>query len=282
MTLRLSSFTSTNAHTNTIMSSFTFITRIALLIQAVLLIVSIASPVHAVVVPVHHVLRRDNGPHHGDFKGGFNAGHSNGASSSATDDTSSATADPATSAAEVAATSTDTAATTTSTASSSGTTYTGGYATYFYQEGVAGMIGWHPPVRIEFLIVPFQALVVQFTQTQTLSLPSMRTCTPLTFAARQLWSQTLRAEQYVEIISSSSSFYSSIFEQTVTATVADECPGCSTSTSLDLSVAAFEALSDLSVGTFASKWKFNSNESNKILIEFSLSLPQSLGSSKTR
>ncbi|KAJ3784993.1 RlpA-like double-psi beta-barrel-protein domain-containing protein-containing protein, partial [Lentinula aff. detonsa] len=39
----------------------------------------------------------------------------------------------------------------------------------------------------------------------------------------------------------------------VTATVADECPGCATSTSLDLSVAAFEALSDLSVGTFSSK-----------------------------
>ncbi|KAF8823217.1 hypothetical protein HHX47_DHR10000371 [Lentinula edodes] len=199
------------------MSSFTFVTRIALLIQAVLLIISIASPVHAVVVPVHHVLRRDNGPHHGNFKGGFNAGHGNGASSSATDDTSSATADSATTATEVAATSTDTAATTASTTSSSGTTYTGGYATYFYQEGVAGACG---------TVHSDSDLIVAVDE--------------------DMYSSDLCGKTVVITNVASGA--------TVTATVADECPGCATSTSLDLSVAAFEALSDLSVGTFAITW----------------------------
>ncbi|KAJ3806032.1 RlpA-like double-psi beta-barrel-protein domain-containing protein-containing protein [Lentinula lateritia] len=207
------------------MSSFTSVTRIALLIQAVLLIVSIAFPVHAGVVPVHHVLRRDNGPHHGDFRGGFNAGHGNGASatdasSSVTDDTS-ATVDPATATTtEVAATSTDIAAaatTTTSTTSSSGTTYTGGYATYFYQEGVAGACG---------TVHSDSDLIVAVDE--------------------DMYSSDLCGKTVVITNVASGA--------TVTATVADECPGCATSTSLDLSVAAFEALSDLSVGTFAITW----------------------------
>ena len=41
--------------------------------------------------------------------------------------------------------------------------------------------------------------------------------------------------------------------QTVTVTVADECPTCDNAESIDLSVAAFQALDDLSVGTFPSK-----------------------------
>ncbi|KIM58869.1 hypothetical protein SCLCIDRAFT_1218218 [Scleroderma citrinum Foug A] len=44
--------------------------------------------------------------------------------------------------------------------------------------------------------------------------------------------------------------------QTVTVTVADECPTCDNAESIDLSVAAFQALDDLSVGTFPIAWAF--------------------------
>jgi len=39
----------------------------------------------------------------------------------------------------------------------------------------------------------------------------------------------------------------------ITVTVADECPTCVNANSIDLSQAAFQALDDLSVGTFPSK-----------------------------
>ena len=39
----------------------------------------------------------------------------------------------------------------------------------------------------------------------------------------------------------------------VTVTVADDCPTCTNANSIDLSVAAFEALDDLSVGIFPSQ-----------------------------
>jgi rare lipoprotein A (peptidoglycan hydrolase) len=42
--------------------------------------------------------------------------------------------------------------------------------------------------------------------------------------------------------------------KTVTVTVADDCPTCENANSIDLSVAAFEALDDLSVGEFPISW----------------------------
>ncbi|KAK4700653.1 hypothetical protein P7C70_g5590, partial [Phenoliferia sp. Uapishka_3] len=43
---------------------------------------------------------------------------------------------------------------------------------------------------------------------------------------------------------------------TITATVADQCPGCSSSGSLDLSVGAFNALGSESAGVYAITWSF--------------------------
>ncbi|GAA5912669.1 hypothetical protein JCM5296_006050 [Sporobolomyces johnsonii] len=43
----------------------------------------------------------------------------------------------------------------------------------------------------------------------------------------------------------------------VTATVADECPSCASSGSLDLSLAAFEALASTSVGVVSITWSWN-------------------------
>jgi rare lipoprotein A (peptidoglycan hydrolase) len=43
---------------------------------------------------------------------------------------------------------------------------------------------------------------------------------------------------------------------TVTVTVADDCPTCENSNSIDLSVAAFEALDALSVGEVPITWEF--------------------------
>lgn len=44
--------------------------------------------------------------------------------------------------------------------------------------------------------------------------------------------------------------------KTVSATVADECPGCSSEYSLDLSVGAFEAIGDLNDGEYPISWSF--------------------------
>ncbi|KAG2157177.1 plant expansin [Suillus clintonianus] len=44
--------------------------------------------------------------------------------------------------------------------------------------------------------------------------------------------------------------------KTVVVTVADDCPTCDNANSIDLSVAAFEAISDLSVGEVSIVWKF--------------------------
>jgi len=44
--------------------------------------------------------------------------------------------------------------------------------------------------------------------------------------------------------------------KSVTATVADECPTCTNANSIDMSVAAFEALADKSVGQISIKWEY--------------------------
>jgi len=43
---------------------------------------------------------------------------------------------------------------------------------------------------------------------------------------------------------------------TVTVTVADDCPTCQNENSIDLSVAAFQALDNLSVGDIPIVWSF--------------------------
>ncbi|TNY23358.1 RlpA-like double-psi beta-barrel-protein domain-containing protein-containing protein, partial [Rhodotorula diobovata] len=45
--------------------------------------------------------------------------------------------------------------------------------------------------------------------------------------------------------------------ESVTATVADECPGCSSSTSLDLSTGAFDAIGDEDTGELSIEWYFS-------------------------
>jgi rare lipoprotein A (peptidoglycan hydrolase) len=42
--------------------------------------------------------------------------------------------------------------------------------------------------------------------------------------------------------------------KTVTVTVADDCPTCENANSIDLSVAAFEAIADLSTGEVPISW----------------------------
>ncbi|PWN53165.1 barwin-like endoglucanase, partial [Violaceomyces palustris] len=44
--------------------------------------------------------------------------------------------------------------------------------------------------------------------------------------------------------------------KSITATCADECPTCTNTQSLDLSVAAFTALASESVGMFSITWEF--------------------------
>ncbi|GAA5910993.1 hypothetical protein JCM8208_003951 [Rhodotorula glutinis] len=45
--------------------------------------------------------------------------------------------------------------------------------------------------------------------------------------------------------------------KSVTATVADECPGCSTSESLDLSTGAFDSIGDEDTGELSISWSFS-------------------------
>ncbi|GAA5857329.1 hypothetical protein JCM8547_002222 [Rhodosporidiobolus lusitaniae] len=46
--------------------------------------------------------------------------------------------------------------------------------------------------------------------------------------------------------------------KSVTATVADECPSCESSTSIDLSESVFEAIGDLDTGVLTVEWSFSS------------------------
>lgn len=45
--------------------------------------------------------------------------------------------------------------------------------------------------------------------------------------------------------------------KSVTAIVADECPGCSTADSLDLSTGAFDAIGDEDTGVLSISWYFS-------------------------
>ncbi|KAF5331742.1 hypothetical protein D9758_017187 [Tetrapyrgos nigripes] len=100
---------------------------------------------------------------------------------------------------------------------------TGGFGTYFYQNGVAGACG---TVHSDNdLIVAMD--VAQYGNTGVQS----------SLCGRQ-----------VQIFNTANG-------KSVTATVADACPTCNNGNSIDLSVGAFQQLADLSVGLINISWK---------------------------
>ncbi|KAG1756705.1 plant expansin [Suillus paluster] len=111
-----------------------------------------------------------------------------------------------------------------STASSnSGLTY-GGYATYFYQNGNAGACGTVHSDS-DYICAMDQALY-----------GNSGNASPL-------------CGKQVQITNLSNG-------KMVTVTVADDCPTCDNAESIDLSVAAFEAISDLSTGEVSIAWEY--------------------------
>ncbi|KAI6109478.1 plant expansin [Pisolithus sp. B1] len=95
----------------------------------------------------------------------------------------------------------------------------GGYATYFYQNGNAGACGQ---------VNPDTALICAMDSA--------------------IYSQSLCGTQ-VQITNQNTG-------QSVTVTVADECPTCDNANSIDLSVGAFETIADLSTGLVPIVWEF--------------------------
>ncbi|GAA5865426.1 hypothetical protein JCM1840_001571 [Sporobolomyces johnsonii] len=109
-----------------------------------------------------------------------------------------------------------------SSSGSSGTTYTG-VATFFYQDGVAGACG-----NVNSDSTPLVAL-------QTAMYGSGQYC-----------------GKTVEITNTANG-------KSVTATVQDECPGCSSATSLDLSTGAFDQIGDEATGVLPITWHFTAS-----------------------
>lgn len=95
----------------------------------------------------------------------------------------------------------------------------GGVATYFYQNGNAGACGQ---------VNPDTAFICAMDSA--------------------LYSGSLCGKQ-VQITNTNNG-------QSVTVTVADECPTCDNANSIDLSVAAFEAIADLSTGEVPIAWQY--------------------------
>ncbi|KIK19348.1 hypothetical protein PISMIDRAFT_30334 [Pisolithus microcarpus 441] len=95
----------------------------------------------------------------------------------------------------------------------------GGFATFFYQNGNAGACGQ---------VNPDTAFICAMDSA--------------------LYSSSLCGKQ-VQITNTDNG-------QSVTVTVADECPTCANANSIDLSVAAFEAIADLSTGQVPITWQY--------------------------
>ncbi|BGP19044.1 hypothetical protein JCM10213_009246 [Rhodosporidiobolus nylandii] len=106
-----------------------------------------------------------------------------------------------------------------SSSSTSSSQYTG-QATYFYQENTAGACG--------------------STHSDTDYIVALQTSM---YGSGSYCGKTLKITNTAN-------------SQSATATVADSCPGCSSSTSLDLSVGLFEALGDLDTGVLSIEWSF--------------------------
>lgn len=107
-----------------------------------------------------------------------------------------------------------------------GDVHTGGEATFFYQGGAAGACG-QVHSDSDFICAMDQDLFGT-------SGPSSPLC-----------------GKQVKITNTANG-------NTVTVTVADDCPTCSNSNSIDLSVAAFQALGDMSLGVLPISWQFES------------------------
>lgn len=111
-----------------------------------------------------------------------------------------------------------------STGSSDSSLNYGGFATYFYQNGNAGACGTvHSDY--DFICAMDQARY-----------GNSGNASPL-------------CGQQVQITNENNG-------NTVVVTIADDCPTCANENSIDLSVAAFQALDNLSVGDVPIKWKF--------------------------
>ncbi|KAK4703771.1 hypothetical protein P7C70_g2446, partial [Phenoliferia sp. Uapishka_3] len=172
--------------------------------------------------------RRDGGGPNRMGGGNFNAGSggkgrggigANTRSSAAV--VATATSDDSTTNSYAAETTTSAAVATTSastSSSASGSTYSG-KATYFYQEGGTGACG-----------------AVNVDSAKIVAIQSA-------FYTESLCGKT------VVITNTANS-------KTVTATVADECPGCSSKYSLDLSTGAFDSIGDEDTGVLDISWSF--------------------------
>lgn len=111
-----------------------------------------------------------------------------------------------------------------STGSSDSSLNYGGFATYFYQNGNAGACG---------TVHSDSDFICAMDQTRY---GNSGNASPL-------------CGQQVQITNENNG-------NTVTVTIADDCPTCANENSIDLSVAAFQALDNLSVGDLPIKWKF--------------------------
>ncbi|KAG1827213.1 RlpA-like double-psi beta-barrel-protein domain-containing protein-containing protein [Suillus subaureus] len=111
-----------------------------------------------------------------------------------------------------------------STGSSDGSLNYGGFATYFYQNGVAGACG---------TVHSDSDFICAIDQTRY---GNSGNTSPL-------------CGQQVRITNTDNG-------NTVVVTIADDCPTCANENSIDLSVAAFQALDSLSVGDIPITWSF--------------------------
>lgn len=145
------------------------------------------------------------------------------------EETTSKPADPTTTHKPATTTHTSEVKPTTSVSTGSGGFKTGGFATYFYQEGNAGACG--KKHSDDDLIVAIDIAIYGYDTSVASSV----------------------CGKYVEIVNPANG-------HSVTAMIADVCPYCDTKTSIDLSVATFKALeADLSVGEFPIKWRYVNN-----------------------
>ncbi|PCH38005.1 barwin-like endoglucanase [Wolfiporia cocos MD-104 SS10] len=120
--------------------------------------------------------------------------------------------------------STSTSATSTLETTSDSEVYTDGYATYFYQNGVAGACG---TVHSDYDMI---AAIDQDRYGNSGAVSAL-------------------CGQKVKITNPANG-------NTVTVTIADDCPTCRNSDSIDLSVGAFEQIADLSEGIVSIDWEF--------------------------
>ena len=138
----------------------------------------------------------------------------------------SSAAAPSTTTYEAPATSTTEAAATTTAASSNNDVKTGGYATFFYQGGVAGACG-----------------TVHSDSDYVIAIDT-----------NGWWQDTSSASP---LCGKSITLTNSNNGKSVTAVVADACPSCVSDNSLDLSVGAFNAIASEEDGQVPITWYFN-------------------------